>query len=179
MSNNQDIINLVSSRQYKSISNIEILNSLSTMKDLNYDYKLNLQTKDKLSRTFDIFMSKEDMTKNFINPMKELIKRRKQPILDPIITLTKNQIFPNIFSYYSLNSLLPDSKRTKAMLGCTEYLIMKFTLQDNLFIHIESKSSYRYFLFKHRPKSIQPEKILLSLDDAEYLISAFECLHKS
>lgn len=179
MSNNPDVINLVSSRQYKSISNIEILSNLSVMKEFDYDYKLNLQTKDKLSRTFDIFMSKSEISENFIDPIKELIQRHKQPILDPIITLTKNLITPNILSYYSINSLLPDSKRERIKPGCTEYLIMKFTLEDNLFIHIDCKTSYRYFLFKHKPKVIQPERILLTLDDAEYLISTFECLHKS
>ena len=180
-SNSTDIISLVSSRQYKSISNIEILSKHSTMKsDYGYDYKLNLQTKDRLSSTFDIYISKDDLERNFIEPIKELIQRRKQPILDPIITITKNQIAPNTFIYYSLNSLLHDPARLKASSYlCTEYLTMKFSIQDKLFIYIESKSSYRYFIYKHKPKSIQPDKIILSLDDAEYLISTFECLHKS
>lgn len=180
-SNNPYVINLVSSRQYKSISNIEVLSKNSIMRDeFNYGYKLNLQTKDRLSSTFDIYLSIDDIENNFIEPIKELIRRRKQPLLDPIITVIKNQIFPSTFAYYSLNSLLYGSQHERIKTcGCNEYLLMKFSLQDNLFIYIESKTSYRYFLYKHRPKAIQPEKIILSLDDAEYLISTFECLHKS
>lgn len=181
MANNSDIISLVSSRQYKSISNIEILSKHSVMRsDYGYDYKLNLQTKDRLSSTFDIYVSKEELEQNFIEPIKELIRRRKQPILDPIITTLKNQINYSIFNFYSLNSMLRDSTRRKLSTSLfTKLLTMKFTIQDKLFIFIESESSYRYFLYKHKPKSIQPERIILSLDDAEYLISTFECLHKS
>ena len=180
MCNYPETINLVSSRQYKSISNIEKISKDSIMKDIGYDYKLNLQTKARLSSVINIYLSTDELLKNFIDPIKELIKRRKQIILDPINTSTKNIIVRNTFSYYTFENLLPESHSLNMAKqhGCIEYLNMKFTIQDKLFIYIESKVYYRWLFIKHKPKAIQPERIILSLDDAEYLVNTFECLHK-
>lgn len=177
--NGPEIINFVNGRQYKSISNIQKLNKNSIMKDLEYDYVLNLQTKAKLSTTVNIYISAQELRNLFIDTLKELLEKKNSLNNESTTVSIKNYIPGKVFSYYGLDLLLPESYSRDAAksIGCVEYLDLCFTLEDHRFIKIDGKVAYRIHIFKHRPKCIQPKTIILSLDEVEELILLLEgCL---
>ncbi len=171
---NSEKINFVNGRQYKSISYIEKLNKNSHMRELDYEFSLNLQTKAKLSNVVNIYLSKEELEDVIVNPLKKMIECK-----DSVKTISKrikNIIPPVNVPYYDLDILLPDSysRNMIKVHGCTEYLNINFELQDKRFIKIETKISYKWLAIKHKPKVIQPKVIILSLDEAEDLIILIE-----
>lgn len=173
---NTDKIYFHSSRHYNSVSNIEKLNSSSSyidLPDLGYDYSLNLQTKSKLSNTFNIFLTEQELKELIIDPIEELIRRRKQILVDPICVSTSNIISSKLYSIYSLNTLLSDSlfsvSKSKQF-GCMEYLNIRYIIEDHRFITMKFKAKYRWFLFRYAPQAIQPSNIRLSIEDAEILV---------
>lgn len=173
---NNEIINFVSGRQYKSISYIEKLNKESILKDLDYEYSLNMQTKDKLSNAVNIFMNNEELHEIVINPIHEIITRKNVINLQPIVKQFKNIISYKVVPYYALSNLLPSGYLLDAIKlhGCVEYLNIKYTLEDKRFIKIEASIKYRWCLFKHKPRQLQPNIIILSLDEAKELIMLLE-----
>ena len=175
MNNSPEIINFVSSRQFKSISYIEKFNSLSPQKEFNFDYLLAFQTKAKLSSTVDIFINKEELVKYFIEPLKVQKTKVNQKIIEPIEVLVKSYVPSDLFSYSSLSKLLPDGYLRDCIKnnGCSEYFKIKYSLEDK-FINIETIVYYRTFLLKRRPKVIQPKKINLSIEEIDELILLLE-----
>lgn len=173
--NSPEIINFISSRQFKSISYIEKLSSLSPAKEYQYDYSINLQTKAKLSSVVNIFVSAEDLKKYFIDPLKILHKKVNLKRIINVETQFRSYIPPGLFYHSALEKLLPDGyiRDCIKVNGCVEYVSIKYTLEDK-FITIESEISYKTFLFKHKPKNIQPKTISLSLDEVDELVLLLE-----
>lgn len=168
--NTSNIINLVSSRQYKPISNIEKINN--NLIFLDYDYKLNLQTVVKLSNIIDIYLTEAELKEIIIDPLDKLLSKSEKEISVSI----SNNINNSTLAYYKLNKLITNSfcKKVLKLFGFNLYLNMKYTLEDDRFISVELESSIKVFLFKHKPRIIQPAAMLMTIDDAEDLINSLK-----
>lgn len=171
--NTSEIINLVSSRQYKSVSNIEKVNK--NLIFLDYDYRINLQTITKLSNTVDIYLTKTELKKLVVDPLDKLMSKRNKEVS----VSTVNYISSRTLPYYKLNTLIPYCfcKKLLRLFGCNLYLNMKYTLEDDRFISVESETSIKILLFKYKPKIIQPASMLMTLDDADDLINLLSYLY--
>jgi hypothetical protein len=111
----------------------------------------------------------------FIEPLKTLLGKANQKNVEPIEVEIKSCIPSALFSYSSLNKLLPDGylRDHAKSYGCTEYFKIKYSLEDK-FVNIKASVSCRSFILKRKPKIIQPKTLTLSLDEIDELILMLE-----
>jgi hypothetical protein len=175
MNNSSEIINFINGYQFKSISYIEKFNKLSAQKEFDFDYSIALQTNTKLSSVIDIFVTKDELIQYFIEPLKTLLGKANQKNVEPIEVEIKSCIPSALFSYSSLNKLLPDGylRDHAKSYGCTEYFKIKYSLEDK-FVNIKASVFCRSFILKRKPKIIQPKTLNLSLDEIDELILMLE-----
>ncbi len=167
-----ETFNIVDRGQYKSISNIERLNSCLIKMD--YEYRLNLQTVSHLSNTVDIYLDKNELQNSLIDPITEILKN-KSLVLE---TTIKNMVNPVDIAYYKFPRMLHSDFLFDLIKfhGCNYQLKLNYRMEDRRFLIIESSVVFKSLLFKHSPEEIQPASIRLSIDEAENFLGILNCL---
>lgn len=164
--------NIIDNGQYKSVSNIEVLNS--SLNKMDYKYRLNIQTANHLSNTVDIFLDKNELVSSIINPIKAVLKN-KHLIIN---TSIKNIINFTDIAYYKFPRILYSNFLLDILKsnGCKYQFDIRYSIEDDRFLIIESKVTFKAILFNHSPKEIQPAVIRMSLSETNDLLKTLECL---
>jgi hypothetical protein len=164
--------NIIKSGQYSSVSSIEKLNNDPSINNLNSEYRLNLQTKAHISMISDIYLNRRELENCLMIPLKRA--KENHDLIQNIII--KNIIPAKNIKYYNLirnihSGFLLSILRSK---GCRLNLKMEYTVEDDRFIIIKPNMTIGSFIFKHKPKEIQPADIRLSMEDTDKLLSVLD-----
>ena len=139
---------------------------------MDYQYRLNLETKDKSTKFTDIYLKDYEVKEKLYFPIMRVLKDH----LDYAITTIHNHIDTDDLVYYRM----PLKSRFLRWLiksnGCDIFLKILFIRDSEGKLCIIPNLFVKFFLFKHKLQSIQPEEYVLSKYKSGELLKLLESL---
>lgn len=164
---------LMRSRYHRSCTSLDDISNYPLIR-MNYQYRLNLETKDKSTKYTDIYLKDYEVKEKLYYPILRVLKEH----LDYSITTIHNHIDTDELVYYRMPISLK-SRFLKWLIksnGCDIFLKVLFITNSEGKLRVVPKLFVKFFLFKHKLKYIQPEEYILSKQKSEELLKLLESL---
>ena len=158
---------------YKSISNIQKITEYPLI-HMDYDYILSLKVASKALNTVEVYFNKKELKESLIKPIENILENRDKIYKSTIV----NYVDPKDIAYYKCINLLHNKLLHNIISsnGTIVEMCLKFHATDNRFIILESELYMKGLFINHKPRSIQPARVVLTISEAQELLSILKSL---
>lgn len=164
---------LMRSRYKRSCTSLDDISEYPLIR-MDYQYRLNLETKDKSTKYTDIYLKDYELKEKLYFPVLRVLKEH----LDYSITTIHNHVDSSDLVYYRM-PVSVNNRFLKWLLrsnGCDIFLKFLFILNNDGDLCIIPSLFIKFFLIKYKIRSLQPQEYILSKQKSNELLKLLESL---